>query len=228
MMALRQAQDGAPRQAQDGVRTPADGRRWMAEGTRLLLAGVTGLGEEGFAAATSLPGWTRKHLVAHLAANADAIGNLVHWAATGVETPMYRSPEERSAGIAKGPAMSAGALDSWLRLATERLAEGMDRLTEEQWQRPVVTAQGRTVPATETPWMRAREVCVHAVDLGTGVGFADLPDDFNRALCDDIRAKRGLAELPDAVAGASLPELTAWLAGRPHHLTDAPALGPWL
>ena len=31
----------------------------------------------------------------------------------------------------------------------------------------MVTAQGRTVPASETPWMRAREVMVHAVDLGT-------------------------------------------------------------
>jgi maleylpyruvate isomerase len=92
----------------------------------------------------------------------------------------------------------------------------------------VRTAQGRTVPATETPWMRAREVCVHAVDLDAGLTFADLPDDFNRALREDIRAKRGLAELPATVADAPPAEVTAWLAGRPHTLADAPALGPWL
>ena len=47
----------------------------------------------------------------------------------------------------------------------------MDALPSEQWEAEVVTAQGRTVPASETPWMRAREVMVHAVDLGTGVTF---------------------------------------------------------
>ncbi len=41
--------------------------------------------------------------------------------------------------------------------------------------------------------MRAREVMVHAVDLGTGAAFADLPAEFLAALCDDVIAKRGAA-----------------------------------
>ena len=208
------------------TRTFEDARRWMAEGTKLLLAGVAGLGEEGFSAPSLLPGWSRKHLVAHVAANADAIGNLVHWAKTGNETPMYASPEERAAGIDRGPTMSAAALDSWLSTSAEALDEAMGRLTAEQWQTEVVTAQGRTVPATETPWMRAREVCVHAVDLGTGVSFADLPEGFLTALIEDIKGKRGLADTE--IVDGPLPEVAAWLAGRPHRLTDAPELGPWL
>ena len=48
--------------------------------------------------------------------------------------------------------------------------------------------------------MRAREVMVHAVDLGTGVTFADLPTDFLMALCEDIVARRG-----SAAAGAPSP-----------------------
>ncbi len=210
------------------ARTFADGRRWTAEGTKLFLEAVSGLDEDGFNAPSLLPDWTRKHLVAHTAANADAISNLIHWAATGAETPMYGSPRDRAEGIAKGPRMPAGELTSWLRASAERLAEAMDRLTEEQWQHEVVTAQGRTVPAAETPWMRAREVCVHAVDLGAGFGFGDLPDGFNEALCADILAKRGLTAFPASLTGAPLPELTAWLAGRPHTLTNAPDLGPWL
>ncbi len=67
-------------------------------------------------------------------------------------------------------------------------------------------------------------MCVHAVDLGTGVTFAGLPDGFLSALAEEIRAKRGLAGLPDG----PLPEVTAWLAGRPHALAGAPELGPWL
>ncbi|NED75665.1 maleylpyruvate isomerase family mycothiol-dependent enzyme [Streptomyces sp. SID9944] len=206
------------------ARTFTDARAWARTGTELILDAVAGLDEAAFTAPSALPDWTRKHLVAHVAANADALGNLVHWAATGEERPMYASAEERAAGIARGPALSADELRSWLTDSAHRLAAGLDRLTDEQWQREVVTAQGRTVPATELPWMRAREVCVHAVDLGTGgVAFADLPKGFLAALVEEIRAKRALTELPDG----PLPEVAAWLAGRPHALA-APELGPWL
>ncbi|MDQ0296347.1 MULTISPECIES: maleylpyruvate isomerase N-terminal domain-containing protein [Streptomyces] len=206
-------------------RTLNDARAWARTGTELLLDAVASLDEDALSAPSVLPDWTRKHLVAHIAANADALGNLVHWAATGEERPMYASAEERAADIAKGPTLSADELRSWLTDSAQMLAAGLDGLTEEQWDHQVVTAQGRTVPATELPWMRAREVCVHAVDLGTGVvTFADLPKGFLTALVAEIRAKRGLAELPDG----PLPEVAAWLAGRPHSLAGAPALGPWL
>ncbi|MGA4844277.1 maleylpyruvate isomerase family mycothiol-dependent enzyme [Streptomyces sp. G45] len=207
------------------TRTLADARAWARTGTELMLDAVAGLDDSAFSAPSTLPHWTRRHLVAHVAANADALGNLVHWAATGEEKPMYASAEERAAGIAKGPTLSGDALRTWLTDSAHRLAAGLDRLTDEQWQHEVVTAQGRTVPATELPWMRAREVCVHAADLGTGaVTFADLPKGFLTALVAEIRAKRGLAGLPEG----PLPEVAAWLAGRPHALADAPALDPWL
>ncbi|WP_326792790.1 maleylpyruvate isomerase family mycothiol-dependent enzyme [Streptomyces sp. NBC_00841] len=208
----------------DAPRTFTDAREWARTGTELVLAAVEDLDEAGFAADSLLPGWTRKHLAAHVAANADALCNLVHWAATGEETPMYASPEERAAGIAKGPALSVGELRAWLADSARRLGTDLDELTDEQWQNKVVTAQGRTVPATELPWMRSRETCLHAVDFGTGVTFADLPAGFLSALVDEISTKRGLTELPDG----PLPEVAAWLAGRPHTLADAPELGPWL
>ncbi|GAA2469779.1 hypothetical protein GCM10023100_15440 [Actinocorallia cavernae] len=182
------------------------------------------LDEAALSADSPLPGWTRKHLAAHVAANADALCNLVHWAATGEERPMYASAGERAAGIAKGPTLSAEELRGWLTASAVRLAEGLDALADERWRHEVVTAQGRTVPATELPWMRAREVCVHAVDLGTGITFADLPDGFLTALAEEVRDKRALAALPDG----PLPQVAAWLTGRPHSLADAPALGPWL
>jgi maleylpyruvate isomerase len=205
-------------------RSFADALRWMRQGTELFLDAVAGLDQDAYSADTTLPGWTRKHLIGHVAANADALGNLVHWAATGVETRMYASQEERLAGINRAVTMSAEALGAWLISSAEQLAGAMDRLTEEQWQRKVLTAQGRTVPAIELPWMRSREVNVHAVDLDAGVTFADLPQGFLIALTEEITAKRGLSELPDG----PLPDVTAFLAGRPHTLTDAPRLGPWL
>ncbi|MFK4547382.1 maleylpyruvate isomerase [Streptomyces tendae] len=207
-----------------GPRTQTEARAWARTGTELLLDAVAGLDEAAFAAPSALPDWTRGHLAAHVAANADALGNLAHWAATGEPTPMYASPGERAAGIARGSALSADELRSWLTGSAAQLAAALDRLTVEQWHREVVTAQGRTVPATEIPWMRAREVCVHVVDLATGCTFADLPDRFLAALADEICDRRRLGELPEG----PLPEVAAWLAGRPHALADAPGLGPWL
>src|SRR5512145_2600597 len=48
------------------------------------------------------PGWTRAHVLTHVARNADALTNLLTWASTGVETPMYESAEARAADIEAG------------------------------------------------------------------------------------------------------------------------------
>ena len=209
-------------------RTLAESRSWMAEGTALFIDAAQRLTEEQYDAPCLLPGWSRKHLVAHVAANAEALGNLVHWAATGQVTPMYASPEERAAGINRGQQLSADQLAAWLHRSAASLFEAMDRLDDRSWQAEVITAQGRTVPATETPWMRAREVLVHSVDMDRGITFADLPAAFNAELSDEIRLKRGIRELPSEVATAPQSEITAWLAGRPHTIAAAPEIGPWL
>ena len=233
-----------------------DALGWTRDGTTLFLAAAD-LDEAALSAPSALPGWTRRHLLAHVAANAGALGNLVHWAATGEPTPMYSSPDARAAGIEGGARLPDAELSAWLRRAARALDDAMAALSDEQWQAPVQTAQGRTVPATEVPWLRAREVYVHAVDLATGPSFAELPAGFCTALCDDVTAKRASArasgpalalqaldtggrwELPGQrdsepiVLPGPLAEITAYLTGRPHKLTTAggdpaPALGPWL
>jgi len=235
------------------TRTLADSRRWMRDGTELLLLSVATLDHEQLVAQSALPGWARRHLVAHLAANADAVGNLVRWAATGEPTPMYASLEERAAGIEQGSRRAGDELSEWLRSSAEKLEAAMSSLTAKQWRAQVRTAQGRTVEAAEVPWMRAREIWVHAVDLATGISFDDLPADFLTELCTDVIGKRGAGagpalvlepddrtqrwELPgDGAAvrlGGPLAELAAYLTGRPHRLTaadggPAPVLSPWL
>lgn len=210
------------------TRTFDDARRWVAEGTHLLTGAVDGLDSSAFDGDSQLPGWTRKHLVGHVAANADALGNLISWAETGVEKRMYASPEQRNADIEKAATRPAEELRAWYHRGAAELDEAMDRLTAEQWEREVITAQLVTRKASDVPWMRAREVFVHAVDLGVGITFADLPDDFLLALAGEIRTKRGLSDDDLRGVDGPLPEIAAWLAGRPHDLADAPELGPWL
>ncbi|MBD3008267.1 maleylpyruvate isomerase N-terminal domain-containing protein [Streptomyces sp. 5-10] len=53
----------------------------------------------GFARPSALPGWSRAHLVAHVARDADALVNLLNWARTGVETSMYASADQRAREI---------------------------------------------------------------------------------------------------------------------------------
>jgi maleylpyruvate isomerase len=233
-------------------RSFADARGWMQHGTALFMS-QTDVGDRALDEASALPGWSRRHLFAHVAANADALGNLVRWAATDEPTPMYASPADRAAGIERGRQLPARDLKAWLRRSADALEDAMARLSGQQWQAPVLTAQGRSVPATEVPWMRSREVYVHAVDLATGLSFAGLPAGFLTALCDDVTGKRskdpGLAlvlaatdtggqwKLPgtgEAIALAGpLAEITAYLTGRANRLTTAggepvPVLPPWL
>jgi uncharacterized protein (TIGR03083 family) len=229
-----------------------DARRWAAGGTELFLASAD-LDDDAYRAPSALTGWTRKHLVAHVAANAEALGNLMSWAASGHPTPMYSSPEQRGADIEAGSRRPAPELTAWLARSADELDGAMSRLTPEQWCAEVVTAQGRTVPATAVPWMRAREVWVHAVDLASGVGFVDLPTDFLLALGTDVISRRATSAAPSVMLEASdanarwelsgdgtpvlvsgaLSELVAYLTGRPHDLSAAdggpvPDLGPWL
>jgi maleylpyruvate isomerase len=212
-------------------RTHTDSLRWVQRGTSLCNVVIARLSDEQFAEPTALPGWSRAHLVAHLAANAAALRNLARWAATGKETPMYASPDERAAGIAEGATRPPAALRTWSAQEAAALDRDLRRLSTDQWQRTIRTAQGREVPATEIPWLRAREVMVHAVDLATGTTFADLPADFLRALELDIRGKRG-AGVP--VVEGGLAARVGWLAGRTTDgvtTTDggpAPVLPAWL
>lgn len=192
-------------------------RGWMNQGTTLFLDNLATIGDHLLEEPTALPGWTGRHLVAHVHYNALALCRLASWAATGAENPMYASPEQRNDEIEQGGRLPAAQLREFVRGSAAQLADTLDALPPEAWRAQVVTAQGRTVPATEITWMRTREVFVHAVDLGAGATFSDMPDDVLAALLVDVVRKR-------AGAGECAP-LVAWLTGR---ATSAPPLGRWL
>src|SRR5829696_9917339 len=163
-------------------------RRWWGDGERAVARALEQLTDDELRQSSALPGWTRAHVVAHLARNADALVNLCTWARTGVETPMYRSVEARDADIETSAAVPAGDLRADFTAATARLAEAVSVMPGDAWDRPIRTRQGKTIPAREIPWMRAKEVWVHGVDLDAGIDFADVPTDALAALVDDVLA----------------------------------------
>ncbi|MET8354172.1 MULTISPECIES: maleylpyruvate isomerase family mycothiol-dependent enzyme [unclassified Micromonospora] len=192
-------------------------RDWMDQGTRLFLSAVDGLSDDQFNGLTALPGWTRAHVVAHVHFNAEALRRLTRWARTGEEVRMYADPVQRADEIEGGALLPPAQLRELVHTSALALAADLDSLSHSSWSNEVVTAQGRTVPATEIPWMRTREVTVHAVDLRAGVGFADLPDDLNAMLAIDVVKKRS--------SSGEAAVLAEWLTGR---TAASPTLGPWL
>jgi maleylpyruvate isomerase len=199
------------------MRNKSDSLGWMDAGTRVLLDVLDGLPDDALDAPTGLPSWTRRHVIAHIHYNAEALRRLASWARTGTPSPMYSGPEQRNGEIEAGARLPASELRGLVRGSAEALVKDLRELPEDAWTNEVVTAQGRTVPATEVPWMRTREVWVHAIDLNAGVGFDDMPPGLIRALIDDIVGKR--------IASGQGPELVRWLAGRGD---SAPDLGAWL
>jgi maleylpyruvate isomerase len=161
-------------------------RRWWADGERAVAGALEQLSDDDLREASALPGWTRAHVVAHLARNADALVNLCSWASTGVETPMYPSREARDAGIEATAELPAHLLRADHRDSRARLAEAIAGMPEPAWTAAVRNGQGRSVPAHEIPWMRAKEVWVHGVDLVAGLTFSSSPPGFLAALVDDV------------------------------------------
>jgi maleylpyruvate isomerase len=133
-----------------------------------------------------LPGWNRRHVTAHIGYNARAIARLIEWASTGVETPMYASTDVRDKEINFGATLSPIALRNLFDHSAVHLNVEWRDLPEHSWHHKVKTIQAREVPATETIWMRTREVWTHAVDLDNGATFADIPVPVLEGLLRDI------------------------------------------
>ncbi len=149
---------------------------WMREGTAHLRRCADKLDDAAFPAPSLLPGWTRAHVLGHVARNAEALTRLATWARTGVQTPMYANPEQRAAETENSAAQRPATLRAELLATAGALDAVLDALTPQQWQAQVRSALGRATPAAEIPWMRIREVWLHAIDLGAGATVADLPD----------------------------------------------------
>lgn len=159
---------------------------WQDEGTDLVEKAVATFTDAELAQPSGLPGWRRAHVVGHLARNADALVNLLNWARTGVESPMYPEPGMRQRDIDTTAALPPAELRADLLAANARLATATAELPATAWQATVRSAQGRDIPAGDVPWLRVRELWIHLVDLGGRWTFDDLPTELTVALLGDV------------------------------------------
>src|SRR5262249_52666106 len=201
--------------------------------TARLLATARKLDDAAVAAPSLLPGWTRGHVLAHVARNADGAVNLLTWGRTGEETPQYASGEQRDADIEAGAARSSAEHVADIASSAERIDEAVAQMPPDAWAATVRWRSGRPTPAAYVMWSRLREVEIHHVDLDAGYRSADWPDLFVHRLLHELATDLAGGMAPvrlhatdldheltvgaDPVATVSGPghAIASWLAGRP-------------
>ncbi len=216
------------------TRTVEESLAWAGDGAAHLRGLVTRMGDDAFAAPSALPGWSRAHVLSHIARNADAMINLLTWAATGTETPAYASTDARNADIEAGATRAPAEIRDDVVASSDRLATVVRKLPKEAWGRHITNVQGREIPATDIPWMRAREMWIHAVDLDIGASFGDLPPPMLTELLGDVAAAMGTRE--GCPAMRLVAEGRTWAVGEEHGTGtgtvtvtgSAPDLAAWL
>ncbi len=175
----------------------------LGELTDRLLATADGLTDAEAAAPSRLPGWTRGHVLTHLARNADGFRNLLAWAASGDETPMYPSEEARDRGVEEGAGRPAAELAADLRVSAATFAGAAQDLPAQAWDAPVAR-RGVTFPARGILPRRLSELEIHHVDLGAGYRPGDWPAGFVAA--NLARVAGDFAGRPDAPACLVRPD----------------------
>ncbi len=146
--------------------------------TQRLLGTARVITEPDLRQPSLLPGWTRAHVLTHLARNADAMRNLLVGARSGQERLMYASAQEREEDIDAGAGRNAKELMDDLASSAMALRTVMIGLPDEAWQFPVRVPDSEPFPAAELLTRRLVEVELHHCDLGAGYGPADWPPAF--------------------------------------------------
>ncbi|MGN6794395.1 MAG: maleylpyruvate isomerase N-terminal domain-containing protein [Streptosporangiaceae bacterium] len=150
----------------------------ITEASDRLTATVSALSDDQVREPSLLPGWSRGHVLTHIARNADGLRNLLIWAETGVETPQYASLEDRDGQIESGAGRPSHELAADVSESSNAFLAKARELTDDAWTAEVRGFRGPAHPGWFTLQRRLTEVEIHHVDLAAGYGPADWPDWF--------------------------------------------------
>ena len=117
-----------------------------------------------------LPGWSRAHVLSHLARGADAMRSLLAGARAGRDRPAYASSQARNADIDAGAAAGARELVDDLVASAMALRTVARQLPDIAWRYQVQMPDSPRFPASQLLARRLAEVELHHCDLGIGYG----------------------------------------------------------
>jgi maleylpyruvate isomerase len=176
-----------------------------------------------------LPDWTRGHVLTHVARNADSFVRVLEAARKGEAVTQYEGGvTSRNADIEAGSTRDWDTLVSDVRSSAARLEEVF--ADQDRWDLAMTNSQGESVPHTDLPFRRLREVLVHHADLGDEhFTPEDWPADYVREelrrmeMVFNARKPIGTSGLPDAALAAAPLTRLCWLLGRGEVAGLAPA-----
>jgi maleylpyruvate isomerase len=187
-----------------------------------LLRSCRRLSDDQVQGATLLPGWTKGHLITHLARNADAHARRVEGALLGRDVPKYAGgSRQRRDEIEAGAHRPAMVLCDDLEASQRRLERAFSSADAAGWPNAGFRGAG-SYEVVEIPMHRIREVEMHHVDLDTGYEVADWPE---RYVAWELSIL--LASVPGRLASiGDMRRMVAWLSGRVASL-ESSVLAPW-
>ena len=157
---------------------PAPDSAEIEAATSRLLVTARTLSDDDVRAPSGLPGWSRGHVLSHIARNADSLVNLLTWAATGVEQPQYPSREARDVGIEAGAGRLLAEQLADIETSHQLFMDAAAAVPAAGWQREVRWLPGEPRPASKILDSRLREVAIHHIDLDAGYPASDWPPQF--------------------------------------------------
>jgi maleylpyruvate isomerase len=161
------------------------------DATQRLLGTARVLAEPDLRQPSLLPGWTRAHVLAHLARSADAMRTLLIGARSGQELPAYASAAAREADIERGAAQKAKDLVADVADSAMALRTIARQLPDQAWARAVRILDSVPFPAAQLLTRRLAEVELHHCDLAAGYTPAGWPHAFaSMELAEPMRTQR--------------------------------------
>jgi maleylpyruvate isomerase len=150
----------------------------LDDATQRLLGSARVISDPDLREPSALPGWSRAHVLAHLARNADALRNLLTGARSGELRAAYASAQAREDDIEHGTRHGARELAEDVAASAMALRAVARQLPDEAWRFGVRILDSPEFPAAQVLTRRLVEVELHHGDLGTGYGPADWPAAF--------------------------------------------------
>ena len=204
-----------------------------ASAHQALLETISDLNDDDCRAPSLLEGWTRGHVLTHLARNADSHVHLLDCASRGQVGEQYAGGYAgRVADIERGADRPADELVADVRRSIYALESAWSQATHDTWSGSGRNSKGDPIPMADIVFLRWREVEVHHADLGKGFTFADWSSEYVRFELDRqvmlwrSRRSLGLTTLPELALTCDPHTRLAWLLGR-HMIDGLPKADPF-
>ena len=148
---------------------------------------VDELTDDELAEPSLLPGWTRAHVVAHVALNGLSLAAVLNGLAHDNRVAMYESNQQRDADIEELSGAESSELRERYLIATTEFVDAVARMHESHWDGQIDRLPGGpSWPVATVVPTRRRELEIHHADLGTSYTRTDWPKDFVAELLDVV------------------------------------------